>query len=158
MGLTIVYLTSGTEYTSKEDNGTIIKFNYPDGWRFNEFKAGVHIQGEKNDSENGGRAVVTINKIPANGTSVDKIKKENSYMRTGKILNQTDLEIDGIKTTLFRIQLIGGPERGKLGEATLVIFKKEDYLYSISFVSGGSLEKIEPDIEHILNSFHVSHE
>jgi uncharacterized protein YxjI len=54
------------------------------------------------------------------------------------------------------IDEMAGPERGKLGEVSLVIFKKDDYIYTITFVTGGSLEDIEDDINHILNSFHIS--
>jgi hypothetical protein len=156
LGLIYMVLTSGTHYTSK-DSEMEISFNYPDGWTFQERKAGVLIQGEKNGTDNSTkRSVVTITKVSANGTSVKQIKNENSYINTGKIVNKTNRTVDGIKTTEIKIYEMSGPERGKLGEVSLVIFKKDDYIYTISFVTGGSLKDIENDIGHILNSFHVS--
>jgi hypothetical protein len=56
-------LTSGTHYTSKDDNKMEISFNYPDGWTFEDRQAGVLIQGEKNGTgDSDKRTVVTITK------------------------------------------------------------------------------------------------
>ncbi len=157
LGLIYSVLTSGTHYTSKDDNKMEISFNYPDGWTFEERQAGVFIQGEKNGTgDNDNRTVVTIKKISANGTSVKELKKENVYINTGKLVNETNRTIDGVQTKEMIIDEMAGPERGKLGEVSLVIFKKDDYIYTITFVTGGSLEDIEGDINHILNSFHIS--
>jgi hypothetical protein len=157
LGLIYSVLTSGTHYTSKDDNKMEISFNYPDGWTFEDRQAGVLIQGEKNGTgDSDKRTVVTITKISANGTSVKQIKKENVYINTGKLINETNRTIDGVQTKEMIIDEMAGPERGKLGEVSLVIFKKDDYIYTITFVTGGSLEDIEDDINHILNSFHIS--
>ncbi len=54
---------------------------------------------------------------------------------------------------MIDIDEMAGPERGKLGEVKLVLLSKDDYIYTITFVTGGTLEKMKGDIDHILNSF-----
>jgi len=147
-------MTSGTHYTSKDSDGNEISFNYPNGWAFQERTPGALIQGEKNSTENtSNRSVVTITRIPANGTSKDQVKNNNIYFTTGKVFNETNRSIDGVEATVLDIDEMGGPERGKLGEVKLVIFSKDNYIYTISFVTGGSLENLKSDIDQILNSF-----
>ncbi|EKF86515.1 PsbP-related protein [Methanobacterium formicicum] len=147
-------MTSGTHYSSKDSDGNEISFNYPNGWAFQERTPGELIQGEKNSTENTtNRSVVTITRISANGTSMDQVKNNNIYFTTGKVFNETNRSIDGVQATVLDIDEMGGPERGKLGEVKLVIFSKDNYIYTISFVTGGSLENLKSDIDHILNSF-----
>ncbi len=147
-------MTSGTHYTSKDSDGNEISFNYPNGWSFQERTPGVLIQGEKNSTENTtNRSVVTITRISANETSLDQVKNNNIYFTTGEVFNETNRSIDGVQATVLDINEMGGPERGKLGEVKLVIFSKDNYIYTISFVTGGSLENLESDINQILNSF-----
>jgi hypothetical protein len=97
--------------------------------------------------------VVTINKISLNGTSLDQVKNNNIYIKTGKVFNETNRTVDGVKASVIDIEEMAGPERGKLGEVKLVLYSKDNYIYTISFVTGGSLEKLKGDIDHILNSF-----
>jgi hypothetical protein len=147
-------ITSGTHYTSKDSDGNEISFNYPNGWVFQERAPGALIQGEKNSTENTtNRSVVTITRISANGTSVDQVKNNNIYFATGKVFNETNRSIDGVQATVLDIDEMGGPERGKLGEVKLVLLSKDNHIYTISFVTGGSLENLKSDIDHILNSF-----
>jgi hypothetical protein len=154
--LAMVYyiIASGTHYTSKDSNGNEISFNYPDGWAFQERVAGELIQGEKNGTDDSTyRSVVTINRTLASATSLDQVKSNNVYLKSGKIINETSRSVDGVEATVIDIEKLGGPERGKLGEVKLVLLSKEDYIYTITFVTGGTLEKMKDDIDHILNSF-----
>lgn len=149
-------MSSGTNFTSNGTDGMKISFNYPDGWAFQERSPGVLIQGEKNgtiDATN--RSVVTIARVSGNGTTIDKIKNNDVYIKTGKIVNETNRTIDGVEAKVINIDEMAGPERGKLGEVELIIFSKDNYIYTISFVTGGTLKSIENDINFILNSFHV---
>jgi len=156
-GLVYNILTSGTHYNSTGEDGIEISFNYPDGWAFQERTAGVLIQGEKNGTDNStNRSVATINRISTNGTSLDQIRNNNAYIKTGKIVNETNRTIDDVEATVIDIDEMGGPDRGKLGEVKLILFSKDDYIYTISFVTGGSIKDIESDINHILNSFHAN--
>lgn len=149
-------MASGTHYSSKNSEGKEISFNYPNGWAFQERTPGALIQGEKNSTDNStNRSVVTITKISANGTSLDRVKNNDIYFKTGKVLNETNRTVDGVQASVIDIEEMAGPERGKLGEVKLVLFTKDNYIYTISFVTGGSLEGIKNDIDHILNSFHA---
>jgi hypothetical protein len=157
--LVLVYniMTSGTHFTSKDKDGKEISFNYPDGWTIQERTAGVLILGEKNGTGNSTKhSVVTISKISANGTSVDQVKTNDIYVKTGKIVNETNRTVDGVTATVLDIDEMGGPERGKLGEVKFILFSKDYYIYSISFVTGESIKEIQKDIDLILNSFHTS--
>ena len=154
--LAMVYFTiaSGTHYTSKDSKGNEISFNYPSGWVFQERTAGELIQGEKNSTDNSTyRSVVTITRTLANGTSLDQVKSNDIYLKTGTVINETNRSVDGVKATVIDIDEMAGPERGKLGEVKLVLLSKDDYIYTITFVTGGTLEKMKGDIDHILNSF-----
>ncbi len=154
----VVYniMTSGTHFTSKDTEGKEISFNYPDGWSIQERTAGVLIQGEKNATDNSTkRSVVTITKTPINGNSIEQVKTNDIYFKTGKIVNETNRTVDGVTATLLDIEEMGGPERGKLGEVKLIFFSKGNYIYSIIFVTGDSIKNIQKDIDLFLNSFHV---
>ncbi|AUB56261.1 MAG: hypothetical protein KO318_02850 [Methanobacterium sp.] len=147
-------MASGTHFSSKNNEGKEISFNYPNEWSFSERTPGELIQGEKNSTDNStNRSVVTINKISLNGTSLDQVKNNNIYIKTGKVFNETNRTVDGVKASVIDIEEMAGPERGKLGEVKLVLYSKDNYIYTISFVTGGSLEKLKGDIDHILNSF-----
>jgi len=157
LGLVFYILTAGTPYTSKGEDGIEISFNYPNGWAFQDRTPGVLIQGEKNGTDNStNRSVVTINRIAANETSLDQIRNDNPYIKTGSIVNETNRTIDGVEAAVIDIDEMGGPDSGKIGEVKLVLFSKDDYIYTISFVTGGSIKDIESDINHILNSFHIN--
>lgn len=155
--LVLVYniMTSGTHFTSKDKDGMEISFNYPDGWTMQERTAGVLIQGD-NTGNSTKRSVVTISKISTNGTSVDQVKNNDIYVKTGKIVNKTNRTVDGVTATVIDIDEMGGPERGKLGEVKFILFSKNNYIYTITFVTGESLKNIQKDIDHILNSFHAT--
>lgn len=147
-------MASGTHYSSKNNDGKEISFNYPNGWSFSERTPGELIQGEKNSTDNStNRSVVTINKISLNGTSLDQVKNNNIYVKTGRIFNETNRTMDGVQASVIDIEEMAGPERGKLGEVKLILFSKDNYIITISFVTGGSLENLKGDIDHILNSF-----
>nr|WP_319374880.1 PsbP-related protein [uncultured Methanobacterium sp.] len=149
-------MASGTHYSSKDSSGNEISFNYLNGWAFQERTAGVLIQGEKNSTDNStNRSVVTITRISVNKTSLDQVKNNDIYFKTGKVLNETNRTVDGVQASVIDIEEMAGPERGKLGEVKLVLFSKDNYIYTISFVTGGSLEGLKNDIDHILNSFHT---
>jgi hypothetical protein len=154
-----VYLitSSGTHYSSNDTAGKEISFNYPTGWAFEDQTAGVVIQGEKNATNStSSRAVVTISKISAGGTSVDKIKSDDTYVKTGKIVNETNLTVDGTKAIAVTIEEMGGPEIGKIGESKLILFTKNGNIYKISFVTGDTIKTIQSDIDFIVNSFHTT--
>ncbi|NYB53076.1 MAG: hypothetical protein HVN35_11040 [Methanobacteriaceae archaeon] len=155
--LVLIYniMTSGTHFTSADADGKEISFNYPDGWAFQERTAGTLIQGEKNGTNSTAHSVVTIRKISANGTSLDQVKNNDIYVKTGKIVNETNRTVDGATATVLDIDEMGGPERGKFGEVKLILFSKGDYIYIISFVTGDSMKNLQKDIDHILNSFHA---
>nr|WP_243687697.1 PsbP-related protein [Methanobacterium formicicum] len=89
----------------------------------------------------------------ANGTSLDQVKSNDIYLKTGTVINETNRSVDGVQATVIDIDEMAGPERGKLGEVKLVLLSKDDYIYTITFVTGGTLEKMKGDIDHILNSF-----
>lgn len=149
-------MTSGTHFTSKDTDGNEISFNYPDGWSIQERASGVLIHGEKNATENSSkRSVVTITKISTNGNSMEQVKTNDIYFKTGKIVNETNRTIDGVTATVLDIEEMGGPERGKLGEVKLILFSKGNYIYSIVFVTGDSIKNIEKDVDLFLNSFHA---
>ena len=86
---------------------------------------------------------------------LDQVKSNDIYVKTGKIVNETNRTVDGVTATVIDIEEMGGPERGKLGEVKLILFSKDNYIYSISFVTGESIKDIEKDIDLILNSFHA---
>lgn len=154
--LALVYsiMASGTHYSSKNNEEKEISFNYPNGWSFSERTPGELIHGEKNSTDNSTyRSAVTITKISLNGTSLDQVKNDNIYIKTGKVFNETNRTVDGVQASVIDIEEMAGPERGKLGEVKLVLYSKDNYIYTISFVTGGSLENLKSDIEHILNSF-----
>lgn len=154
VSLVLSIMASGTHYSSKDNEGKEISFNYPSGWSFSERTPGALIQGEKNSTDNStNRSVVTITKISLNGTSLDQLKQDNIYLKTGKVFNETNRTVDGVQASVIDIEEMAGPERGKLGEVKLVLFSKDNYAYIISFVTGGSLENLKKDIDHILNSF-----
>jgi hypothetical protein len=156
IGLVYNIMASGTHYSSKDSGGNEISFNYPNGWTFQERTPGTLIQGEKNGTDNStNRSVVTISKISLNGTSLDQVKNNDIYLKTGKVFNETNRSIDGVQAAVIDIEEMAGPERGKLGEVKLILFSKDNYIYTISFVTGGSLENLKNDIDHILNSFHT---
>jgi hypothetical protein len=157
MGLVYNIMASGTHYSSKDSEGNEISFNYPNGWTFQERTPGALIQGEKNSTDNStNRSVVTLTKISLNGTSMDQVKNNNIYFKTGKVFNETNRTVDGIQASVLDIEEMAGPERGKLGEVKLVLFSKDNYIYTITFVTGGTLEGIKNDIDHILNSFRTA--
>lgn len=154
MALVYNIVASGTHYNSTDSEGNEISFNYPNGWTFQERTPGTLIQGEKNGTDNStNRSVVTISKISLNGTSLAQVKNNDIYFKTGKVFNETNRSVDGVQAAVIDIEEMGGPERGKLGEVKLVLFSKDNYAYIISFVTGGSLENLKKDIDHILNSF-----
>jgi hypothetical protein len=150
-------LASGTHYTSKGEDGVEISFNYPAGWAFQERTAGILIQGEKNGTDNTtNRSVVTIAKVSANSTSVEQIKSNNIYIKTGKITNETNRTVADATAQVIDIDEMAGPERGKLGEVKLVLFSKDNYIYTITFLNGQTVKGLENDINHILNSFNIN--
>lgn len=154
MGLIYNIMASGTHYISNDSKGSEISFNYPNGWTFQERTPGALIQGEKNSTDNStNRSVVTITKISLNGTSLDQVKNRDIYFKTGKVFNETNRSVDGVQASVIDIEEMGGPERGKLGEVKLILFSKDNNIYTISFVTGGSLENLKNDIDHIVNSF-----
>jgi len=156
MALVYNIMASGTHYSSKDSEGNEISFNYPNGWAFQERTPGTLIQGEKNSTDNSTyHSVVTISKISLNGTSLEQVKNNDIYFKTGKVFNETNRTVDGTQASVIDIEEMAGPERGKLGEVKLVLFSKDNYIYTISFVTGGSLENLKSDIDHILNSFHT---
>lgn len=112
------------------------------------------FKGKKNSTDNSTyRSVVTITRTLANGTSLDQVKSNDIYLKTGTVINETNRSVDGVQATVIDIDEMAGPERGKLGEVKLVLLSKDDYIYTITFVTGGTLEKMKGDIDHILNSF-----
>ncbi|PKL73605.1 MAG: hypothetical protein CVV29_02655, partial [Methanobacteriales archaeon HGW-Methanobacteriales-2] len=93
-------MASGTHFSSKNNEGKEISFNYPNEWSFSERTPGELIQGEKNSTDNStNRSVVTINKISLNGTSLDQVKNNNIYIKTGKVFNETNRTVDGVKAS-----------------------------------------------------------
>ena len=154
VALVFSIMASGTHYSSKNNEGKEISFNYPNGWSFSERTPGELIHGEKNSTDNStNRSVVTITKISLNGTTLDQVKNDNIYIKTGKVFNETNRSVDGVQASVIDIEEMAGPKRGKLGEVKLVLFSKDNYIYTISFVTGGSLVNMKSDIDHILNSF-----
>ncbi len=159
ISITLIYniVTSGTNYTSKGQDGVEISFNYPTGWAFEERAAGALIQGEKNGTSNvTNRSVVTIAKVAANSTSVEQIKSNNIYIKTGTITNETNRTVAGVTAQVINIDEMAGPERGKLGEVELILFSKDDNIYTITFLNGETVKGLENDINHILNSFNIN--
>lgn len=142
--------TSGNQFTTKDSSGKEMSFTVPDGWTFDEDAPGVVVSGETNKTNN---TAVVISKLPTNGASLEDLKSNTTYVKTGNRVSEVTRTVDGVQAYEITTDQMAGPLIGKLGEAKDIIFVKNGNVYKISFFTGGTLQSIQQDIDTIVNSF-----
>lgn len=142
--------TSANHYSSKDSAGKEISFDYPNNWTFEDMAAGIVIQGEKNSTNN---TAVTISKLSAGSSSLEALKDNATYVKTGNIVSETNRTVDGVNAIEVTLDQVAGPAIGKIGEAKVIIYIKNGNVYTLSFFTGDTLQSIQNDIDTIVNSF-----
>ena len=142
--------TSGNQFTTKDSSGKEMSFTIPDGWAFSEDAPGVVVSGETNKTNH---TAVTISKLPANGASLEDLKHNTTYIKTGKIVSEVTRTVDGVQAYEITTDQMAGVLIGKIGEAKDIVFVKDGNVYKISFFTGETLQQIQQDIDTIVNSF-----
>lgn len=142
--------TSANQFTTKDSAGKEMSFTIPAGWTFEERAPGMVVSGETNKTNH---TAVTISKLPTNGASLEVLKNNATYVKTGKIVSEVNRTVDGVQAYEITTDQMAGALIGKIGEAKDIIFIKNGNVYKISFFTGGTLQQIQQDIDTIVNSF-----